>query len=131
MLTRTPSDIGFVRLVVFALVASLGIASGVLAFEAKPALTGVSSFVENASSDPTDNVVEGAGQYEDAETGLYYNRFRYYDPEAGGYTQQDPIGLAGGFGLHAYVHDPLAWVIRSVCRRSVDPGERSTSIIGT
>ena len=36
------------------------------------------------------------GQYEDVETGLYYNRFRYYDPDMGGYTQRDPIGLSGG-----------------------------------
>ncbi|MFJ7405404.1 MULTISPECIES: RHS repeat domain-containing protein [unclassified Lysinibacillus] len=36
------------------------------------------------------------GQYEDIEIGLYYNRFRYYDPEQGNYTQVDPIGLAGG-----------------------------------
>ena len=36
------------------------------------------------------------GQYEDEETGLYYNRFRYYSPDDGCYTQQDPIGLAGG-----------------------------------
>ena len=50
------------------------------------------------------------GQYEDAETGLYYNRFRYYDPDAGGYVSQDPIGLAGGMALYAYVHDPLGWV---------------------
>ena len=36
------------------------------------------------------------GQYEDAETGLYYNRFRYYDPEAGQYVSQDPIRLKSG-----------------------------------
>jgi len=36
------------------------------------------------------------GQYEDAETGLYYNRFRYYDPSSDNYISQDPIGLAGG-----------------------------------
>jgi RHS repeat-associated protein len=46
------------------------------------------------------------GQYEDEETGLYYNRFRYYDPEAGGYVSQDPIGLAGGRRLYGYVLDP-------------------------
>lgn len=36
------------------------------------------------------------GQYEDRETGLYYNRFRYYDPNTGNYLNQDPIGLVGG-----------------------------------
>ena len=50
------------------------------------------------------------GQSEDAETGLYYNRFRYYDPEAGSYVSQDPIGLAGGEQLYGYVGDPTGWV---------------------
>ncbi len=46
------------------------------------------------------------GQYEDEEIGLYYNRFRYYDPETGQYTQQDPIGLVGGNPtLYGYVWD--------------------------
>ena len=35
------------------------------------------------------------GQYEDEETGLYYNRFRYYMLNEGIYTQRDPIGLEG------------------------------------
>ena len=35
------------------------------------------------------------GQYEDVETGLYYNRFRYYNPDNGLYLSQDPIGLMG------------------------------------
>ncbi|PCC70456.1 RHS repeat-associated core domain-containing protein [Nannocystis exedens] len=48
------------------------------------------------------------GQYEDAETGLYYNRFRYYDPEAGQYISQDPLGLAAGLAFYAYVPDPLS-----------------------
>ncbi|WP_299036677.1 DUF6531 domain-containing protein [uncultured Pseudokineococcus sp.] len=47
------------------------------------------------------------GQYEDLETGLYYNRFRYYDPEDERYISQDPIRLAGGPSLYAYVADPL------------------------
>ena len=47
------------------------------------------------------------GQYEDVEIGLYYNRFRYYDPEQGNYIQIDPIGLAGGNPtLYGYVQDP-------------------------
>ncbi|MDE5307324.1 RHS repeat-associated core domain-containing protein [Providencia stuartii] len=36
------------------------------------------------------------GQYFDKETGLHYNTFRYYAPDLGRFTQQDPIGLAGG-----------------------------------
>jgi RHS repeat-associated protein len=50
------------------------------------------------------------GQYEDEETGLYYNRFRYYDPEAGRYITQDPIRLLGGLQVYVYVSDPLRWV---------------------
>jgi RHS repeat-associated protein len=50
------------------------------------------------------------GQYEDLETGLYYNRFRYYSPEEGLYISQDPIGLAGGRRLYGYVHDTCCWV---------------------
>jgi RHS repeat-associated protein len=49
------------------------------------------------------------GQYEDAETGLYYNRFRYYDPETGTYLSQDPIGLEGGVDLYGYVSNPNFW----------------------
>jgi RHS repeat-associated protein len=51
------------------------------------------------------------GQYVDEETGLAYNRFRYYDCESGGYISQDPIGLAGGNPtLYGYVHDSNSWV---------------------
>jgi len=46
------------------------------------------------------------GQYEDDETGLYYNRFRYYDPRTGNYISQDPIRLAGNNPtLYGYVGD--------------------------
>jgi RHS repeat-associated protein len=45
-------------------------------------------------------------QYEDAETGLYYNRFRYYDPDAGNYISQDPIRLDGNNpNMYGYVYD--------------------------
>ncbi|WLQ16197.1 DUF6531 domain-containing protein [Hahella aquimaris] len=50
------------------------------------------------------------GQYEDEETGLYYNRFRYYDPDSGQYIRQDPIKLRGGLNLYAYTPDPLTWI---------------------
>lgn len=47
------------------------------------------------------------GQYEDQETGLFYNRFRYYDPEQGCYISKDPLGLAGSLSPWGYVDDPL------------------------
>jgi uncharacterized protein RhaS with RHS repeats len=41
----------------------------------------------------------------DEETGLAYNRFRYYDNESGNYLSQDPIGLNGGNNFYEYVKD--------------------------
>ncbi len=43
------------------------------------------------------------GQYEDEESGLYYNRFRYYSPDEGMYLSQDPIRLNGVRKLYSYV----------------------------
>jgi RHS repeat-associated protein len=49
------------------------------------------------------------GQYQDAETGLYYNFYRHYDPGVGDYTAPDPIGLEGGYHFYAYPRNPLRW----------------------
>ncbi len=63
------------------------------------------------------NPIRFQGQYFDAETGLHYNRHRYYDPASGRYVSRDPLGLAGGRNLHVYVSnnpvrgiDPLGLV---------------------
>ncbi|WP_233268519.1 RHS repeat-associated core domain-containing protein [Cellulophaga sp. L1A9] len=51
------------------------------------------------------------GQYEDVETGLYYNRFRYYAPDQGIYISQDPIGLAGEMpNMYSNVHNSNGWI---------------------
>lgn len=47
------------------------------------------------------------GQYEDLETGLFYNRHRYYDPDNGTYISRDPIGLEVELNPYRYVGDPL------------------------
>ena len=62
------------------------------------------------SSERSDILFRYQGQYEDVETGLYYNRFRYYDCETGTYLSQDPISIAGGLNIYAYVHDPNSWI---------------------
>ncbi len=46
-----------------------------------------------------------AGRERDSETGFYYVRARYYDPELGRLISEDPIGLAGGVNPYAYVVD--------------------------
>lgn len=51
------------------------------------------------------------GQYYDPETGLAYNRFRYFDPQEGRYISQDPIGfLSGEANFYAYAEDPTIGV---------------------
>jgi RHS repeat-associated protein len=44
-----------------------------------------------------------AGRAFDVETGLYYNRARYYHPGFGRFLTRDPSGFAGGVNLYAYV----------------------------
>ncbi|MGG4610633.1 RHS repeat-associated core domain-containing protein [Providencia sp. Me31A] len=65
-----------------------------------------------ADNDPTytECYFRFAGQYEDRETGLYYNRFRYYDKDNGQYISPDPIGLLGGVNPYGYVHNPVGWI---------------------
>jgi RHS repeat-associated protein len=61
------------------------------------------------------------GQYYDEETGLSYNRFRYYDPTLGRYLSTDPIGLQGGLNGFSYADnqptgraDPMGLMPESV-----------------
>ena len=49
-------------------------------------------------------------QYADCETGLHYNFFRYYEPDAGRFVNQDPIRLLGGFNLYQLASNVLGWI---------------------
>jgi RHS repeat-associated protein len=66
--------------------------------------------VRRSLGDTNDCPFRYQGQYEDVETGLYYNRFRYYDPQVGQYISQDPIGLQGGLQMYNYVCDTNNWI---------------------
>ena len=57
-----------------------------------------------------DNPLRFQGQYHDAETGLHYNRHRYYNSNTGRFLTPDPIKLAGGLNHYQYVPNPTGWV---------------------
>lgn len=55
-----------------------------------------------------ENPLRFLGQYADEETGLHYNRFRYYSPALGRYVSVDPVSLLGGHNLYVFAkNDPL------------------------
>ncbi|EIZ8937461.1 RHS repeat protein [Salmonella enterica] len=55
-----------------------------------------------------EQVIRLPGQQYDEESGLYYNRHRYYNPGQGRYITQDPIGLKGGWNLYNYPLNPVS-----------------------
>jgi RHS repeat-associated protein len=59
----------------------------------------------NLTQTPTiQNPYTYTGREWDRETGLYYYRARYYDPQTGRFLTEDPIGFAGGdVNLYGYV----------------------------
>ncbi|WP_299490937.1 glycohydrolase toxin TNT-related protein [uncultured Shewanella sp.] len=67
-------------------------------------------YLEQAANDPVSCDLRYQGQVYDQETNLYYNRFRYYDPDSCQYLTPDPIGMAGGLRPSSYVHNPMEWV---------------------
>ena len=67
-------------------------------------------------------------QYVDEETGLHYNFFRYYDAHCGRFTQQDPIGLAGGENLYAFAPNVQQWVDSLGLNKCITPQDRHNSL---
>ncbi|MFL0809014.1 MAG: DUF6531 domain-containing protein [Agarilytica sp.] len=84
-----------------------------------------------------ENNLRFQGQYFDEETGLHYNRFRYYDPGCGRFITLDPVGLNGGLNAYSYAPNPIGWTdpLGLTCKESTlhergtkpGPGERSLS----
>lgn len=56
------------------------------------------------------NPIRFQGQYFDEETGLHYNRYRYFDPHSGRFLSTDPIRLKGGVNLQLFAPNPIEWV---------------------
>lgn len=72
------------------------------------------------------------GHWYDRETGLHYNRFRYYDPRLGRYLQTDPLGQAGGLNVYAYPANPLVAVdVFGLVHRRTRARQRSSSVPGS
>lgn len=76
-------------------------------------------------SGTAENPYTFTGREFDSETGLYYYRTRYYDPQAGRFIQRDPAGFAGGdINLFAYVgSDPVTYIDPRGLLRA-DPNDR-------
>ena len=49
-------------------------------------------------------------QYADRETGLHYNLMRYYEPDAGRFVNQDPIGLLGRENFYQFAPNTQSWI---------------------
>ena len=67
-------------------------------------------FIDNFALDENElQPIKFQGQSLDTETGLHYNRFRYYDSDVGMFISRDPIELLGGFNVFAYAPNPVQW----------------------
>ena len=68
-------------------------------------------FIDNfAISENELQPIKFQGQSLDTETGLHYNRFRYYDSDVGMFISRDPIGLMGGSNVFQYAPNPIEWI---------------------
>ena len=84
---------------------------------------------EEFNPDNIEQSIRLPGQNHDKDTGLYYNRHRYYDPSIGSYINQDPIGWLGGINHYNYPLDasrqidPLGLDPTRVPQRGPDVGK--------
>jgi RHS repeat-associated protein len=60
--------------------------------------------------DELDNPIRLQGQYEDRETGLHYNRYRYYDPAIGQFLSPDPFGVWAGDNPYLFAPNVWTWI---------------------
>lgn len=81
--------------------------AGVVAWRGRPSAWG-NSCVDAGGS--IENHLRLQGQYFDGETGLNYNRNRYYDSLVGSYVSKDPLGIFPSANLYDYAPNVLGWI---------------------
>jgi RHS repeat-associated protein len=84
--------------------------SGEIVWSAKYTAYGKLSHLAHGGGEQLDQPLRFQGQYFDAESGLHYNRHRYYQPDTGRYLTPDPVKLAGGLNAYRYTPNPTGWV---------------------
>ncbi|MBK5000256.1 hypothetical protein IAE37_002532 [Pseudomonas sp. S31] len=70
----------------------------------------ITGFSDSPNGEMRDSPLRFQGQYFDIETGLHYNRHRYYNPSTGRYITKDPIGFLGDINVYTYAPNPTEWI---------------------
>ncbi|MGE8069291.1 RHS repeat domain-containing protein, partial [Pseudomonas sp. NPDC089569] len=83
---------------------------GEIVWSARYDAYGKLSQLSHGSNEVPEQPLRFQGQYFDAESGLHYNRHRYYQPDSGRYLTPDPLKLAGGLNAYRYTPNPTGWV---------------------
>jgi RHS repeat-associated protein len=102
-------------------------ADGVIACELRRSAWGI---IQEAPSATTNTPIRFQGQYEDVESGLCYNRYRYYDSETGTFISADPVGLHGGMNAFRAPRNMQSWIdpFGLASKKKPEPGRAGTKL---
>ncbi|MDR5837788.1 RHS repeat-associated core domain-containing protein [Caballeronia sp. LZ034LL] len=84
----------------------LSSADGDIVWETHYSVSGGADWCETRK---VEQAIRLQGQYFDEESGLHYNRYRYFDPGTGQFISQDPIRLRGGGNPYQFAPNTIAW----------------------
>jgi RHS repeat-associated protein len=99
--------------------------SGTVVWRQRLAVWGALERVEGTAQGPVS--LRFPGQF--ADDGFYYNRYRYYDPEACQYLSPDPLGLAAGANEYMYGPNPVNWIDPFGLSCGIPPGTHSVYVL--